>query len=71
MRSSAGFFLCSLLLLATHCTQAADPEVQPDPKSPCANWMGGAPGHPGHNGAPGRDGKDGRDGLKGEKGEEG
>ncbi|XP_008939211.1 PREDICTED: adiponectin [Merops nubicus] len=38
---------------------------------PCANWMGGAPGHPGHNGLPGRDGKDGKDGPKGEKGDQG
>ncbi|NWI32010.1 ADIPO protein, partial [Sula dactylatra] len=71
MRGPAGFFLCSLLLVAPHCTEVATEEGQPDPKMPCANWMGGAPGYPGHNGLPGRDGKDGKDGQKGEKGEEG
>ncbi|NXS52337.1 ADIPO protein, partial [Brachypteracias leptosomus] len=69
MRGPAGFLLCSLLLLASHCTEVAAEE--PDPKTPCANWMGGAPGYPGHNGVPGRDGRDGKDGLKGEKGEQG
>ncbi|XP_059710930.1 adiponectin [Haemorhous mexicanus] len=72
MRGLAGFLLCSLLLLAPHSTGvAAQDTPQPDPKMPCANWMGGAPGYPGHNGSPGRDGKDGRDGLKGDKGDEG
>ncbi|KAM9183921.1 adiponectin [Mergus octosetaceus] len=71
MRDSAGFLLCSLLLVAPHCTEVAAQDPQPDPKTPCANWMGGAPGYPGHNGLPGRDGKDGKDGLKGEKGEQG
>ncbi|XP_030072902.1 adiponectin [Microcaecilia unicolor] len=41
------------------------------PRGPCANWMGGAPGYPGHNGVPGRDGRDGKDGAKGDKGEPG
>nr|XP_009508987.1 PREDICTED: adiponectin [Phalacrocorax carbo] len=71
MRVPAGFLLCLLLLVAPHCTKVGTEEVQPDPKMPCANWMGGAPGYPGHNGLPGRDGKDGKDGQKGEKGEEG
>ncbi|XP_008498894.1 adiponectin [Calypte anna] len=71
MRNPSGFLLCFLLLLAPHCPEVATQEVQPDPKQPCANWMGGAPGYPGHNGLPGRDGKDGKDGLKGEKGEQG
>ncbi|NXQ56426.1 ADIPO protein, partial [Anthoscopus minutus] len=72
MRGLAGFLLCSLLLLlAPHSTGVAAQDTQPDPKMPCANWMGGAPGYPGHNGVPGRDGKDGRDGLKGDKGDEG
>uniref|UniRef100_A0A8C5X491 Adiponectin, C1Q and collagen domain containing n=1 Tax=Malurus cyaneus samueli TaxID=2593467 RepID=A0A8C5X491_9PASS len=71
MRGPAGFLLCSLLLMAPHSTGVAAQENPPDPKMPCANWMGGAPGHPGHNGIPGRDGKDGRDGLKGDKGDEG
>ncbi|OXB83514.1 UNVERIFIED_CONTAM: hypothetical protein H355_006361 [Colinus virginianus] len=72
MRGSAGFLLCSLLLLlALHGTEVAAQDDQPDPKMSCANWMGGAPGHPGHNGLPGRDGKDGKDGQKGDKGEPG
>uniref|UniRef100_A0A8C3Q134 Adiponectin, C1Q and collagen domain containing n=1 Tax=Chrysolophus pictus TaxID=9089 RepID=A0A8C3Q134_CHRPC len=72
MRSSAGFLVCSLLLLlALHGTEVAAQDDQSDPKMSCANWMGGAPGHPGHNGLPGRDGKDGKDGQKGEKGEPG
>ncbi|NXX94625.1 ADIPO protein, partial [Centropus bengalensis] len=71
MRCLPSFLLCTLLLVAPHCAEVAAQEVQPDPKIPCANWMGGAPGYPGHNGLPGRDGKDGQDGLKGEKGEKG
>ncbi|NXL90746.1 ADIPO protein, partial [Alectura lathami] len=71
MRGSAGILFCSLLLVALHLTELAADEGQPDPKTPCANWMGGAPGYPGHNGLPGRDGKDGKDGLKGEKGDQG
>ncbi|NWX86175.1 ADIPO protein, partial [Nothoprocta pentlandii] len=63
--------LCGLLLAALGDTGTAVEDPQPDPKAPCANWMGGAPGYPGHNGLPGRDGKDGRDGEKGEKGEQG
>ncbi|NXC44940.1 ADIPO protein, partial [Penelope pileata] len=68
MRGLAGFLLCSLLLLALHGTQVAAQDERPDPRMPCANWMGGVPGHPGHNGLPGRDGKDGKDGQKGEIG---
>ncbi|NWI67084.1 ADIPO protein, partial [Todus mexicanus] len=68
MRGTAGFFLCLLLLVASHCTEVAAQNDQPEPKTPCANWMGGVPGYPGHNGLPGRDGKDG---LKGEKGDPG
>ncbi|KAM9378792.1 adiponectin [Phaethornis superciliosus] len=71
MRNPSGFLLCWLLLVAPQCPEVATQEVEPDPKHPCANWMGGAPGYPGHNGLPGRDGKDGKDGLKGEKGEQG
>ncbi|KFU95258.1 Adiponectin, partial [Chaetura pelagica] len=71
MRSPEGFLLCLLLLVASCCTEVATQEAQPEPKMPCANWMGGAPGYPGHNGLPGRDGKDGNDGPKGEKGEQG
>ncbi|NWU95825.1 ADIPO protein, partial [Upupa epops] len=71
MGGPAGFLLYLLLLVALHCSEVAAEDVQPDPKTPCANWMGGAPGYPGHNGLPGRDGRDGKDGLKGEKGNEG
>ncbi|XP_064523055.1 adiponectin [Pseudopipra pipra] len=71
MRGPAGILLCSLLLMAPYCTEVAAQDDQPDPKMPCAKWMGGAPGYPGHNGLPGRDGKDGKDGLKGEKGDAG
>ncbi|NXK92112.1 ADIPO protein, partial [Formicarius rufipectus] len=71
MRGPAGFLLCCLLLVAPHCTEVAAQDDEPDPKMPCAKWMGGAPGYPGHNGLPGRDGKDGKDGLKGEKGDPG
>ncbi|NXM73815.1 ADIPO protein, partial [Serilophus lunatus] len=71
MRGPAGFLLCLLLLVVPRCTEVAAQGDEPDPKMPCAKWMGGVPGYPGHNGLPGRDGKDGRDGLKGEKGEEG
>ncbi|NXN94948.1 ADIPO protein, partial [Rhinopomastus cyanomelas] len=71
MGGPAGFLLCLLLLVAPHCSEVGAEDVQPDPKTPCANWMGGAPGYPGHNGLPGRDGRDGKDGQKGEKGDEG
>ncbi|XP_062439115.1 adiponectin [Rhea pennata] len=71
MRGAAHILLCSLLLVALRSRETAAQEGQPDPKAPCANWMGGAPGYPGHNGLPGRDGKDGKDGQKGEKGEQG
>ncbi|KAJ7414362.1 Adiponectin [Willisornis vidua] len=71
MRDPASFLLCLLLLVVPHCTEAAAEDDEPDPKMPCAKWMGGAPGYPGHNGLPGRDGKDGKDGLKGEKGDPG
>ncbi|KAM4693583.1 adiponectin-like isoform 1-T2 [Discoglossus pictus] len=63
-------FLCTLLLLVPLYTKADDDPTQPA-RSPCANWMGGAPGYPGHNGVPGRDGKDGKDGTKGDKGDTG
>ncbi|NXL98429.1 ADIPO protein, partial [Tyrannus savana] len=71
MRGPAGVLLCLLLLVAPQCTEVAAQDDEPDPKMPCAKWMGGAPGYPGHNGLPGRDGKDGKDGLKGEKGDAG
>ncbi|NWS22211.1 ADIPO protein, partial [Pachyramphus minor] len=71
MRGPADILLCSLLLVAPHCREVAAQDDEPDPKMPCAKWMGGAPGYPGHNGLPGRDGKDGKDGLKGEKGDAG
>ncbi|MEE6500920.1 hypothetical protein FKM82_003992 [Ascaphus truei] len=65
-------YLCTLLLLVPLCSRAEDePELSQPPRSPCANWMGGAPGYPGHNGAPGRDGREGKNGEKGDKGETG
>ncbi|XP_053315425.1 adiponectin-like [Spea bombifrons] len=66
----APYAVCALFLLVPFCARANDEPVDP-PRTPCANWMGGAPGYPGHNGLPGRDGRDGKNGEKGDTGEPG
>ncbi|XP_064418454.1 adiponectin [Latimeria chalumnae] len=85
MKLAPNLLLCLVLVVKLCCAQELNTEEReiepteapqaeadvPQPKGPCPNWMGGAPGFPGHNGAPGRDGRDGRDGLQGDRGDPG